>query len=330
VRLSVILGLLATLLLAGMSSAQEKLPSPSGVIEIGGPGGWDYLAVDTLSHRLFVSHFTHVVIVDLVENKVVGDIPNTPGVHGIAFAPELNRGFISDGRDSSVTVIDLKTDSAIAVVKVSSANPDAILYDPFSKRVFTFNGRSSNASAIDARSLKLLGTVPLSGRPEFAVSDLSGKLYVDIEDKGTLAVIDPQALTVTAEWSLAPLEEPSGLAIDRTNHRLFSVGRNKLMAIVDSNDGKVLTTVPIGGFVDGVEFDPSTHMAFSSNGDGSLTVVREKTPDTFAVLGTVPTERGARTIALDEQTHRLYLSVGTRPDKNGIGKNDFRVLVYRE
>lgn len=312
------------------SVGQPSLPVSIGSIAIGGPGGWDYLTVDTTFHRLYVSHATRVHVIDLDLKKVVGEIPNTPRVHGIDLAPELRRGFISNGGDSSVTVFELKTDSTLANVKVTGSNPDAILYDPSSHRLFTFNGRSSNATAIDAQSLKVIGTIPLDGKPEFAVSDSKGRIYVNIEDKSVIAVIDPQALKVVAQWPLAPLQEPSAMAIDRKNRRLFVGGRNNLMAVVDADNGGVVTTLPIGSGIDAAAFDPFTHLAFGSNGDGTLTVINEEGPTKFSVVGNVKTERGARTMALDERTHRLYLSVGTRPDSTGTVKGDFRILIYQQ
>jgi DNA-binding beta-propeller fold protein YncE len=313
-----------------LRGADTHLPTGPTTIPIGGPGGWDCLSVDTVMHRLYVSHGTHVPIIDLDQNKVVGDIPGTPRVHAIAIAPEFGRGFISDGGDTTVTVFDLKTDSVIARVTVTGRNPDLILYDPSSHRVFTFNGGGMNATVIDAQSLKVLGTIPLDGKPEFAVSDYSGRVFVNIEDKSLVAVIDPVAMKVTATWPIAPAEEPSALVIDRAHHRLFTCAQNKLMAVLDTDSGRVITTVPIGTGVDGAAFDPATQMVFSSNGEGTLTVIHEDDPNTFSVLSTLETARGARTMALDERTHRLYLPVGTRPDSTGVAKDDFRVLVYQE
>ncbi len=329
-KTSLLLVLILSLLTFGACLAQNKLPSSQGTIAVGGEGGWDYLLVDTSAHRLYVSHGTHVPVVDLGQSKVVADIQGTPGVHGIAVAPELGKGFISDGRDSSVTVFDLKSDSTLAKVIVTGANPDAILYEPFTQQVFTFNGRSSNSTVIDAKSLKVVGTIPLEGKPEFAVSDYRESVYVNIEDKSLITRIDAKTLKVMASWPLAPCEEPSGLAIDRANRRLFSVGGNKMMAVMDADNGKVVATIPIGERVDGCAFDPATHLAFSSNGEGTLTVIRQDSPDKYSVVGKVDTSPGARTIALDESTHRIYLSVGSRPSGNDGKREDFRVLVYQE
>ena len=288
-------------------------PAASGyrlarTITIGGDGGWDYLKVDASAHRLYVSHATKVNVIDTERNEVVGEIPDTPGVHGIALAPELGRGFISNGRANSVAVFDLKTLATIATIPVTGENPDAIAYEPVSRRVFTFNGRSANATAIDATNNQVVGTIALAGKPEFAVADGTGMMFVNVEDKSMLVSFDARTLEVKAQWPLAPCEEPSGLALDREHRRLFSVCSNKVMAVVDADSGRVITTLPTGDGTDGAAFDPATGLAFSSNGEGTMTVVHEDTPDRFTVVGNIPSRRGARTIALDEATHRLYLS----------------------
>ena len=275
-------------------------------IPAGGEGGWDYLTVDTAAHRLYISRSTHVMVVDTDRDSVIADIPNTPGVHGIALAPSLGKGFTSNGRDSTVTVFDLKTYTATATVKVTGRNPDAIMYEPVSGRVFTFNGGSANATAIDARTNAVVGTVDIGGKPEFARSDAAGRVYVNNEDKSEIVVFDAKTLAVLAHWPLAPCEEPSGLAMDRTGMRLFSGCSNKLMAVVDMASGKVVTTLPIGDGVDANAFDPATKLAFSSNGDGTLTVYHADDPSHFSLVGTVTTRRGARTMALDERTHKIY------------------------
>lgn len=301
---------LATLVLLVPIAAAQGGPATYNLVRtipLGGEGGWDYLTVDAAAHRLYVSHATRVQVVDTVKGVVVGEIPNTEGVHGIAIAPELGRGYTSNGRANTVTVFDLKTLAVITTVKVSGDNPDAITYEPTSGRVFTFNGRSANATAIDAATGQIVGTLPLAGKPEFAVADGRGKVYVNIEDKSLLVAFDARTLTITGQWPLAPCQEPSGLAIDREHRRLFSVGGNKLMAVVDADNGRVITTIPIGAGVDGAAFDPAAGLAVSSNGEGTVTVVREDSPERFTVVGTVQTKRGARTIALDEATHRLYL-----------------------
>jgi len=276
-------------------------------ITVGGDGGWDYLTVDTAGNRLFVSRGTHVQVVDLARNALVGDIPNTPGVHGVALVPELGRAFTSNGRDSSVTIVDLRTLAPTANVKVTGRNPDAIMYEPVSKRVFTFNGGSANATAIDPATGTVAGTVTLGGKPEAPVTDGTGRIYVNIEDTGEIVAFDARTLAVQGRWSLAPCEEPTGLAIDKARGRLFAACSNALMAVVDMRSGKVVTTVPIGGGADGAAFDPATGLAFSTNGgNGTVTVVHEDAPDKFSVVATVPTQRGARTIALDPRNHRVY------------------------
>jgi DNA-binding beta-propeller fold protein YncE len=263
------------------------------------------MTIDTASNRLFLSRGTHAMVIDLGRDSVIGDIPNTNGIHGVALAPELNRGFTSNGRDSSVTIFDYKTLATIAVVKIPGRNPDAILYDPGTKRVFTFNGGTSNATAIDATNGTVVGTVDLGGKPETAVSE-GGKIYANIEDKSEIAVFDPKTLAVLARWPLAPCEEPTGLAIDRVHQRLFAGCGNKTMAIVDIRTGKVVASPAVGDGVDAAGFDPGTQLAFTSNGEGSITVVHEDTPDKYTVVETVPTLRGARTMAVNPKTHRLY------------------------
>jgi DNA-binding beta-propeller fold protein YncE len=276
-------------------------------IAIGGNGGWDYVAVDSRSHRLFVSHSDRVEVVDLGRGKVIGVIPKTEGVHGIALAPELHRGFISNGRAGTMTIFDLDKLTTIAEVKTTGENPDAILYDPATRHVFTFNGRGHNATVFDSEG-KVVATIALHGKPEFAVSDETGHVFVNIEDKSELDDIDARKLTVEHRWPLAPCQEPSGLAIDRPHHRLFSVCSNRLMVVVDDTKGAVVASVPIGGGVDGAAFDDRKQLLFSSNGaDGSMTVVREISPSRFQVLDNVSTARGARTIALDEMSHSLFL-----------------------
>src|SRR6202790_2705449 len=274
--------------------------------KLGGEGGWDYLTLDSSSRRLYISRATHVIVIYADSGKPVGDIPDTPGVHGIALAPELGRGFISNGREGTVTIFDIETLKLITKVKVGD-NPDAILYDPATKRVFTFNGRSQDSTAIDAASGKVLGTIKLDGKPEFAASDAKGEIFVNIEDKSELTVIDPNKLEVKAKWPLAPCTEPSGLAIDRKNRRLFSGCDNKMMAVVDADSGKVIVTPAIGGGVDATAFDEGTGLAFASCGEGVLTVVREESPSKFSVAENVTTQEGARTLALDDKTHQVFL-----------------------
>ncbi|HJT72345.1 MAG TPA: hypothetical protein VJ731_19250 [Terriglobales bacterium] len=284
--------------------------------KLGGEGGWDYLEVDPDAHRVFISRSTHVIVIDSDSGKQVGDIPDTPGVHGIALAPELGRGFTSNGREGSVTIFDLKTLKPINKIQNVGENPDAILYDPATKRVFTFNGRSHDSTAIDSAEGKVLGKIALDGKPEFGVSDGKGEVFVNIEDKSELVALDPKELKVKSRWSLAPCESPSGLAIDREARRLFAGCDNKMMAVVNADSGKVITTLPIGEGVDADRFDPATKFAFASCGDGTLTVVHEDSPEKFSVVQSVPTERGARTMAIDLKTHHVFTvtaDFGPRP-----------------
>jgi DNA-binding beta-propeller fold protein YncE len=276
-------------------------------IPVKGEGGWDYISADDGNYKIFISHSTVAQVLDLKTGQLAGTIPNTNGIHGIAIATSLNKGFTSNGKDSSVTVFDLKTLKVLATIKVTGANPDCILYDAFSQKVFTFNGRSANATVIDANENKVVATIPLDGKPEFSVTDGKGQIYVNIEDKSVINVINTNTLTVVKHWPIAPGEEPSGLALDNKNHRLFSVCGNKLMVVTDADSGKVITTLPIGDRCDGVAFDPKYLRAFSSNGEGTITVVQEIDANNFKVLETVKTQPGARTITLDKATHHLYL-----------------------
>ncbi|MGB8117055.1 MAG: YncE family protein [Candidatus Sulfotelmatobacter sp.] len=274
--------------------------------KIGGEGGWDYLTADSAARRLYISRSTHVIVLDLDTGKTVGDIADTPGVHGVALAPELGRGFTSNGREGTVSVFDLKTLVTSGKVKAGE-NPDAILYDASTKRVFTFNGRSHDSTAIDATNGKVLGTIKLDGKPEFAVSDGKGEIFVNIEDKSELTAIDANKLEVKTSWPLAPCEEPSGLSMDKKNRRLFVGCDNKMMAVVDADSGKVLATPAIGEGVDATRFDEGTGVAFASCGEGVLSIIRENSPNKFAAAETIPTQQGARTMALDTKTHNVYV-----------------------
>jgi DNA-binding beta-propeller fold protein YncE len=274
-------------------------------INVGVTGGWDYVSIDSASRRLFVSHSDRVEVIDIERGKVIGTIPRTEGVHGIALAPELHRGFVSNGRSGTMTIFDLDKLTTIAEVKATGDNPDAILYDPGTKHVFTFNGRGQNATVFDAEG-KVVSTIALGGKPEFAVTDGS-RIFVNIEDKSELVTIDAGTLGVQRRSSLAPCEEPSGLAIDRKHGRLFSVCDNHRM-LVSASDGKVVAAVAIGSGPDAAAFDDGTQLAFSSNGaDGTLTIVREVSPDQFDIVDNVPTVRGARTMVLDPKSHHLFL-----------------------
>jgi len=275
-------------------------------LQVGGDGGWDYVTFDTKAKRLYVPRSTRVMVLD-PEGKKVGEVPDTAGVHGVAIARDLDRGYASNGRANSMTVFKLSTLEVIKEVKTTGENPDAILYDPATRQVFTFNGRSKNATVFNAETLDVTGTIPMGGKPEFAATDGKGRVFVNVEDTHELLAIDARKLSVLARWSLKPLEEPTGLAIDAAHQRLFVVGGNKLMAIVDAVSGKVLKTLPIGESCDGVAFDAGTGCAYASNGEGTITIVRNDGKDNYTVTGTIPTRKGARTLAVDEQSHLLYL-----------------------
>jgi len=301
-----------------------------GEITIGGDGGWDYLTADGAARRLYVSHATHVVVVDLDSNKVVGDIPDTPGVHGIAIASDLGKGFISNGRGNTVTIFDLKTLKASGTVPTGE-NPDSIRYDPVSKRVFAFNGRSKSTTAIDATTGKVAATIPLPGKPEFSVADGKGHVFANLEDTNEIVDIDAAKATVAKKYALTGCDGPSGLAIDTKNRRLFSVCSNRVMAVSDPDAGKVVATPAIGAGSDGVAFDPGTGYAMSSNGDGTLTIVSQ-TGGKYDVLDNIATERGARTITVDEKTHKAYTPTAKVAPQASGGRttylpNTFKVLI---
>jgi DNA-binding beta-propeller fold protein YncE len=278
-------------------------------ISIPGDGFWDYLTADGAAGRVYVSHGTEVDVVDSKKGEQVGKITGMKLIHGIALAPEFNRGFISDGGANQVVVFDLKTLEKTGEVPAGT-NPDGIIYDPGSKRVFAFNGRSASATAIDAEKGTLAGTVTLEGKPEFAAADGKGHVYVNIEDKSEVMQIDSKALMVLNKWPLAPCEEPSGMAMDAKSRRIFSGCDNKMMSVMDADSGKVVTTVPIGEGVDATWFDPGTKYVLNSCGrEGVLTVIHEDSPDKYSVVENVKTEPGARTMALDPKTHTVFLSV---------------------
>ncbi|HZT76827.1 MAG TPA: YncE family protein [Vicinamibacterales bacterium] len=303
-----------------------------GDIQIGGDGGWDYLSADSAARRLYVSHQSHVVVVDLDANKVVGDIPDTPGVHGIAIASDLGKGFISNGRGNNVTVFDLKTLKAAPEKIATGENPDCITYDKGTNRVFAFNGRSKSATVIDAKTNKVAGTIALPGKPEFAVPDGKGHIYNNLEDTSEIVEIDAAKMAVNKKFSLAPCDGPSGMSYDAKDRRLFSVCSNRLMAVVDPDAGKVVATPAIGAGSDGTAFDAATGYAFSSNGDGTLTIVSQSSGK-WDVLENIATERGARTITVDEKTHKVYLPTAKQgPAAPSGGRspylpNSFKVLI---
>jgi YVTN family beta-propeller protein len=308
-------------------------------IPVGGEGGWDALTVDSAAQRLYVSHAARVVVIDLAKDQVAGEITNTPGVHGIAVAPKLNRGFTSNGRENKVSIVDLKTLQTLSKVDTGT-NPDAIFFEPGQKEVYAFNGRGQSATVIDAKSGKVVATIPLGGKPEFAEADPGAhRVFNNLEDKSEVAVIDTRTHSVTNRWPIAPGEEASGIAIDVKHHRLFLGCGNKLMVMMDSTSGKVVATVPIGPGVDGSAFDPETQLAFASCGDGTTTIAHEDTPDKLNVVQTLKTERGSRTIALDPKTHKIYLptaqfepqpepAAGSPRQRPKMVPGTFKILVY--
>jgi YVTN family beta-propeller protein len=304
----------AAMLLSGIAGAAayriaDRLP-------IGGDGKWDIPTVDSAMQRLYLSRGTHVVIVDTSSGRAVGDIADTPGVHGIAIAPELGRGYISMGKSDQVKVFDLKTLAVLATVGVG-AKPDGILYEPLTHAVYAFNGHSDNASVIDTSSNKVVATIALKGAPEFARADGMGNVYVNIENTNELVALDAKQQKLMTRWPLPGCEGPTGLALDAAHHRSFSVCANSKMSILDLATGRAVASLPIGAGVDGAEFDVDSQNAFSANGEGTLTVVHETDPEHFAVAQTLVTTRGARTIALDASRHRLYLPTARFTEAGG-------------
>lgn len=302
------LAALLTLAAAAPLSAQTAAPYRlAGKIPVPGDGGWDYLSVDAAGRRLYVGHGTKVDVVDLDAGKFVGSIEGMQGVHGAAAVPAAGKVFITAGRTDEMVIADLKTLAETGRVK-TGAKPDAIMYEPVTKRVFSFNGTGANATAVDPMTGKVVGTVDLGGGPEFAVADGKGKVFVNIEEAGEIVRFDAKTLKVEARASLKPCEAPSGLAMDRAKRRLFSVCANKLMAVVNADDLKVLQTLPIGGRVDAAGFDSTTGRAFASNGEGTLTVAAPDAKGVYTVAATVPTAVGARTMAFDPTTRKIYVA----------------------
>lgn len=293
-------------------------------IKVGGDGGWDYLSIDPAARRLYVSHATKVVVIDIDNDKVVGEITNTPGVHGLAPAPELGRGFVSCGRENKAAIVDLKTLETLSKVPAGQ-NPDGMLYDPGQQEAYMFNGRSGSATVIDAKAGKVVATIPLDGKPEFAQADPeAGRVYDNLEDKSEVVAIDTKKHEVVNRWPIAPGESASGMAIDVAHHRLFLGCDNKMMVMMDDTNGKVVGTVPIGDGVDANAFDPGTQLAFASCGEsGTTTIAHEDSPDKLTVVQVLKTQPRARTMTLDPKTHRIYLATGERNNPDS-----FRILVY--
>ena len=287
--------------------AAEFTYHPLKEISVSGDEGWDWLSIDEAARRLYVTHGSKIVVIDLDADKIVGEIADTPGVHGFALATDLGLGFSSNGKESKSSIVDLKTLDTLSKVPTGE-NPDAIAYDEGNHEVYAFNGRGHSATVFEAKSGKVLATIPLSGKPEFAVADpKSCRVYCIIEDKSEVAVIDTKTHAVVNSWPIAPGTEASGMALDAANHRLFIGCRNQMMVMMDSTNGKVIATVPIGEGVDANMFDPGTGLAFSSNGEGTVTIAHEETPGKLIPVQTLATERSARTMALDPKTHNIYL-----------------------
>lgn len=278
-------------------------------IPIGGEGGWDYLSVDADSHRLYVSHATKVVVIDTLKDEIMGEIADTPGVHGFVFAPELDRGFSSNGRENKASIIDLKTLKTLAKVDTGE-NPDAILYEPSRKEVYTFNGHGQSATVFEAATGKVVATIPIGGKPEFAQADsAAGRVYANVEDKNEVVAIDIKTHQIVNRWPIAPGEEASGMAIDLAHHRLILGCSNEKMIIMDSTNGKVVASIDAGKGIDAASFDPGTQLAFTSaGGSATVTIAHEDTADKFPVVQTLTTEHSARTMTLDTTTHKIYLA----------------------
>ena len=296
----------AALAVGGSAFAQSSGYHVVSTFHIGGAGRWDYIAVSPVTDNIYVSHMTQVNILNKNTGDSTGVIPNTEGIHGIAFAPDFKKGFTSNGKLNAVTVFDINTNAVLAQIKTGE-NPDAIMYDAFSKKVYTCNGHSKDLSVIDPATNEVVKTIALGGKPETAVSDEAGNLYINIEDKSEIAVVNTKTYTVDHRWSIGNGKEPSGLAIDVKNKLLFAGCDNKLLIVINAKNGKVVKELPIGDGSDGVAFDPGTKFVFSSNGDGTLTVIHEKSAKDISVIDNVPTKRSARTLAVDEKTHKVYL-----------------------
>jgi len=304
----------------GLASASDQFVVKQK-LTIGSNGGWDYLTYDAPAHRLFVTRGTHVMVVDPSTGKQLADLPNLKGVHGVALVPDLSKGFVSAGGSNEVAVFDTSSLTETSRIPVGKG-PDAIAYEPVSGRVFTFNGLSKDATSIDAKSGKVVGTIPLGGKPEFAVANGEGHLFVNIETTAEVAEIDAKNLAVIHRWPIKNCEEPTGLAIDLADKVLFSGCSNKTLAVVNTNDGTTIATLPIGDGVDGVAFDPELRLAFSSNGEGTLTVI-EQQKDKWRVVLNVTTQRGARTLTLNPASHQIYVVTATADQKPGAGPRSY-------
>jgi YVTN family beta-propeller protein len=327
------------LILLGSAALADDAYKFLNEIPIGGEGGWDILTIDSSADRLYLSHATKVVVIDLNKNAVVGEIADTPGVHAFVPVPEVGRGFSSNGKESKSSVVDLTTLKTVSKIDTGQS-PDAIVYEPRHGEVYVFNHRGNSATVIDAKTATVSATIELGGSPEFAaVDEGAGRVYCNLEDKSEVAVIDSTKHEVVARWPIAPGEEPSGIALDAAHHRLFAGCNNKMMIMLDTGTGKVVGNAPIGAGVDGCAFDDASQFAFASCGDGTTTIAKEETPQKLTVVQTLKTERGARTMALDPKTHRIYLptarfqpapspSPGASPARPTIVPNTLKLLVY--
>ena len=309
-------------------------------IPIPGATRWDYLNVDSLAHRLYVSHATEIVVIDLQNNQIVGAITNTPGAHGVALAPELGLGVTSNGREDKAGIVDLKTLQTLSKVDTSQG-PDGMCYNPARQEAYLFCGEASAATVVDVKGQKVVATIPLDGRPEFPQADpTANRVYDNIESKSEVAEIDGAAHTVITNWPIAPGDSPSGMAIDVKNHRLFLGCHNQMMVMMNSENGNVVATVPIGSGVDANAFDPGTQLAFASCGDGTTTIAHEDSPDKLTVVQKLATQRGARTMAIDPTTHNIYLATadadttstnqpaGGERRRMRFAPGTFKILVY--
>ena len=332
------LGVACALALQNAAGAGDTSYKLLNEIPIDGEGGWDILTVDSPAHRLYLSHSSKVVVVDLAKGAIAGEITDTPGVHGFVAIPELGRGFSSNGKEAKASVVDLTTLKTISKIETGEG-PDAMAYDGKRGELYVFNHKGNSATVIDAQEAKVVATIPLGGSPEFGVADeAAGRIYVNIEDQSEVAVIDAAKHEVMAHWPLAPGQEASGIAFDRKHHRLFSTCQNRMMVMLDTESGKVVATVPIGEHVDGCAFDEATQLVFASCGEGVTTIAKEEAPNKLTVVQTLKTERGARTIALDPATHRVYLPTAKfgPPPTPGPGAphwppiipNSMQLLVY--
>ena len=300
------------------------IPGPSAYrlinqVELPGGDGWDYLTVDAPARRVYISHATEVEVLDADTQKSVGTIGDTPGVHGIALAPELGRGFISAGKADSVVVFDLKTLQVLSHVSTGK-KPDAIIFDPATKRVFAMNGGSDSTTAINASNGSVDGTIALGGGPEFSVADGKGSVWINLEDQSQLVRVDSKSLKVANRWPVAPCASPSSMAFDAQNRRIFIGCRNHVMAVVDADSGKIIATYPIGDHVDASAFDPETKLIFNSLGEGSIAVFHQDSPDAYSALESIATAQGSKTMALDLKTHRLFVP--------SLRSGKFDILVF--